>query len=265
MNRYIDSSLKVYFFFSVLAVASTIYAASPVDLPSGLPAPVAWWSFAGQDRITVVDRMGTTAAGTAHAGVNLVPGVVGKAVAMDGKEGVITIPDHPRLHFTGPMSLAAWVKPEQPQNEPAHSGNIVSKWYAPDSYGLSWTGSSYNLMTAFKVGGQWGTSVDVSAPGKPNQWTHVVGVFDGRRVAIYLNGELAAEQEIVTAPRIMETREFQEVGLVPVRLQDSSKPIQIGGSAFRGIIDGVMLFDVALTPKQVVALTLKQALAEKLH
>lgn len=156
MNRYIDSSLKVYFFFSVLAVASTIYAASPVDLPSGLPAPVAWWSFAGQDRITVVDRMGTTAAGTAHAGVNLVPGVVGKAVAMDGKEGVITIPDHPRLHFTGPMSLAAWVKPEQPQNEPAHSGNIVSKWYAPDSYGLSWTGSSYNLMTAFKVGGQWG-------------------------------------------------------------------------------------------------------------
>jgi len=80
-----------------------------------------------------------------------------------------------------------------------------------------------------------------------NEWTHVAAVYDGLKVSIYINGEIAH----------METR----LGL---KLSNPSRPLRIGKANpgahrnrrdFSGWIDEVRLYSRALTVKEIVTLS----------
>ena len=71
---------------------------------------------------------------------------------------------------------------------------------------------------------------------------HVVAVLNTSSVAIYVDGKLA-----------------QSVAFAPNVLQSTTRPLQIGGldaagSFFKGMMDEVRLYDVALDAAQVRAL-----------
>ena len=73
---------------------------------------------------------------------------------------------------------------------------------------------------------------------KANEWTHVVGTYDGKKVEIYLNGEVEAEKD----------------ASIPIPANSSS--FVIGGTQesrdwFTGMIDEVKLYNRGLTEAEV--------------
>jgi hypothetical protein len=139
------------------------------------------------------------------------------------------IPYHPALDFTNVMSVSAWVKADD-TNPPQ---TIVGKWYAPDSYLLWLSNGSYRFSVALAGGG----SYSVAAPAPPDITSHVIGVFDGSKLVIYVNGVPGPSASVVGT------------------LKASTRPVTIGNhpswNAFKGSIDEVQLFDVALAERSI--------------
>lgn len=146
------------------------------------------------------------------------------------------------------FSIEAWVNGPAQQME---SATIVAK-------GTGGSGGSANEQFALDlVSGTWrffirnpgGTSSEATATlGPDGNWHHLVGVYDGPSglISLYVDGELAAS---ISAPA--------------TGVRASSFPLNIGSRrsgvdpaydwTFEGSIDEVAIYNVALTPDQVVA------------
>jgi serine/threonine protein kinase len=199
---------------------------------------VGYWNFdqcSSKGKPMLANELGSQIQGTMLQGVTCEQGRFGYAGFFDGVDDLIEIPDQPSFHFTNQMTVAAWVKPLRVSG----LQTIVNKWYAMDSYMLLIENGNF-VFTVAIPGGQWGTSIKVSVKVTPDvwtQWTHIAGVYDGQMLLLYINGQLVAS----TA--------------ASGRLQDSDRPISIGNhpswNAFKGSIDEVRLYNVALNASQV--------------
>lgn len=152
--------------------------------------------------------------------------------SFDGVDDLIELPDQASYHFTNRMTAGAWVKPLLTWGSRA----IVSKWGGGDSYRLLISSGSFQFQVAFAGG-----TKTVSTPaGAINTWSHVAGVYDGTKIAIYVNGALKASTPATG------------------NILNSNRPIDIGNwptsSAFQGVIDEVNLYNVALSAAQVAQL-----------
>lgn len=213
------------------------------SLKTNMLSPVALWNF---DRCSepgqpmLANQLGSDTKGAMVRGVTCEKGRFGQAAFFDGVDDLIEIPDRPQFHFTNQMTVTAWVKPLRLSNPPYGMQTIVNKWYAMDSYMLGMHNGNFIFSVAFP-GGQWGTTVNVSAPATVEVWTHVVGVFNGELLLLYINGKLAASTTATGT------------------LQYSDRPISIGNhpswNAFYGFIDEVSLYDVALNETQISQLS----------
>ena len=203
-----------------------------------MPAPVGFWHLDEDCGDTVVlDDSSLANHGQRIGGAGCVAGKTDRAASFDGVDDRVEIADRPAYHFTTAMTAAAWVKPG------AVSGlrTIVNKWYAADSYSLIVADGQYNFSVALAGGG---AHHQVVAPATAGVWAHVAGVWDGKKLSLYVDGALAASKVVSTVPRA---------------LQDSPRPLEIGNhpswNAFAGQIDEVRLYGAALSPAQVKSLT----------
>jgi hypothetical protein len=203
--------------------------APPVTPPigDGLPVPVAVWRFdLACDAPTLTDASGYGADGVkVNVGCKNDSGT--SAGSFDGT-GLAEVPDRPAFHFSSTMTMAAWVKPSRldgPQT-------LFGKWYAPDSYMLLLQDGRYYFGVLMADD----TPRDISLPAAANQWAHVVGVFNGTEMSVYVDGFPAS----VPAPGI---------------LHDSARPIEMGShptwNGYSGLIYEARLYNVALSPAQV--------------
>jgi hypothetical protein len=207
---------------------------------AGVAAPVLLRQF---DECEQGSYVGLNAVGT---GISCGAGVFGSAVAFSGATGVIEIPDATNNRFTTELSVSAWAKPTRITG----SSTLVSKWYALDQFMLALIDGRYTFALAFpSSSNQWGEAHSISAPAAANQWAHVVGVFDGWRMSLYVNGALAASE--VVQPSSLPRR----------ALQSSNRPVTIGNhpswNAYSGSIDEVSLYRAALSAAEVSKLAQK--------
>ncbi|HYW20167.1 MAG TPA: LamG domain-containing protein [Nodularia sp. (in: cyanobacteria)] len=214
-------------------------AADAVFDSQQLPHPIACWRFdqgISSETVVIRDRSGLEPQGTMIRGVTCQKRRFGYAGFFDGVDDLVEIPDQPIFHFTNQMTVTAWVKPLRLHGATYGLQTIVNKWYAMDSYILLIDKGNYSFAVAFP-GGRWGWTVHVSAPATVDVWSHVAGVFNGEHIFLYLNGKLAAQ------------------AVAKGWLQDSNRPICIGNhpswNAFRGLIEEVQLYDVALNASQI--------------
>jgi hypothetical protein len=200
--------------------------------PAAVDGPVAYLPFDGDAR----DVSGFENHGTVQGArlTNDRQGEADSAYDFDGIDDRITIPDDPTLNFNESMTVAAWARPAS-----AKHGSIVNKAYALDSFRLDFTGVEYRFSVTFPDEG-WGRNVFVFAPAEIGAWTHVVGVYTGSGIQIFLNGLLVATED------------------ASGRLQQSARPIAIGNhpdwEAFDGRIDEVRLYNRALSPDEIRSL-----------
>jgi hypothetical protein len=152
---------------------------SPRSLRDGL---VGYWRFEDPaDRAE--DSSGHGRHGTPRSTPGRAPGRAGAALELDGDDDFVECPALPALAGGGPMSVSLWVRCKSaPVQFESPFGNTSSgDWL--DGYGVFFNSAQEVRFYA----GNWEKNV-AAAPIEPGRWNHVVGVFDGKLVRIYVNG-----------------------------------------------------------------------------
>jgi hypothetical protein len=161
--------------------------------------------------------------------VNTMPRAAQRAALLDSSSS-ISIADSPNLDLGGPLSLEMWVFPSV--NTTAPDRYLVSSY---NQYGLAI--SNGHLWCSIKAAGSFAAAtVQANATIPTSQWTHVACVFDGRRLAIYVNG---AGSGCTNQMMTIETGVHQGIDL---------------GIGYQGGLDDVHVYGTALTDTDVCTL-----------
>ena len=203
-----------------MCVHMTCQPGPSCTLPAGA---VAWWRADGD----ALDSIGGHD-GVLVGNVSFVPGEINTGFGFDGLTSayvnVFTAPD---LDFTSGFTIDAWININ---GSVGNSGRIVDKihTFSNDGFLLDVAGGHLRV-----IGG--GVGLAAADPIATDVFRHVVAVFDANRIALFVNGTLAALAP--TNGAMVPTN-----GL-PVRIGADAD----GGSDFPGIIDEVRLFNRGLT------------------
>ncbi|MBI3684243.1 MAG: DUF1553 domain-containing protein [Acidobacteria bacterium] len=170
----------------------------------------------------------------------------------DGERVVEAGYDVAKFDYQDPFTLAAWIKPESP------NGAIVSR--AEDYFegeGYTWFLMDGKLrLHITRRFTDISLRIETVKPILLNQWQHVGVTYDGYRkgagVKMYVNGE---RQEL----KIL----FDEL-TYPYAPKE---PFRVGAGAgpkhrFRGLIEDVRAYNIALSPEQVSVLPLPETVTE---
>ncbi len=164
-------------------------------------------------------------------------GVSGSALEFRGNGGLydyIEIPDSEGLRYTGKFSVSAWVN----ATDTSSYKYIIDKWWYSGSNNRSWSLNfeSGNLIWRGSSNGSDNGEKRVSYPYSAylNQWTHIAGVYDGKELQLYINGEQVGSQALSN--------------VIP-----TEKPVFIGTCnrnekwLFSGVIDEIYYYDKSLS------------------
>ncbi len=161
-------------------------------------------------------------------------GVRGRRINCDGINDLFSTQD---IDF-GPgnkLSISLWVNPDA-----SNSGDrfIVSKnrYFSLNPYLISYSNSTNTY--AFSVNG----NIARSNTYLPNNWNHVVGVFNGTHAKIYLNSIL---EDIAVVPSIISNNDILGI------CASTDTPTQY---PFRGSIDEIVIFDRDLSLNEIQSL-----------
>jgi hypothetical protein len=181
-----------------------------------------------------------------------------KAVTFDGMNGTFTVKDAPGLHFTGNITLAAWVKPTA--NNYVH--DIIS--HGPNGIGAATflcinRGDVYGSGHYYEVGTTEGAANDgfydavevPMPPGDIGNWVFLAGTFDGAHWNLYRNGVLAGQ----IPPYVGGSTDTGAIDVTNAwAIGSRSLPTEADGNRFAGSIDEPAIFNTALSASDILAL-----------
>jgi hypothetical protein len=171
-------------------------------------------------------------------------GQVGLAAQFDGHADYLTIPDAAALDADS-FTVSAWVKPSAIKNGTQVLLAKSDDTYAARNYGLHVEPNGLTATLSFQ-GGCSGAyrSVSSQQPLIQDQWNHVLGVYDGSTLRIYLNGRRQGSFATGASPC------------------QSDEPLRVGGGVtsggqsthFTGRLDEVAVYDYPLTEYEIAAI-----------
>ncbi|MBN1559131.1 T9SS type A sorting domain-containing protein [candidate division KSB1 bacterium] len=199
-----------------------------------LPQTAAAWHLDEGDGAILRDASGNANDSDLYNGA-WAAGYTGNGVLLDGIDDYGRIPSSSSLDISGNgVSVSLWTKLALLPNElPGSYGPIYDS--ESDNYVIYEDKNSNELR--FKVT----TTAGAERPGIPgaklhaHEWLHVVGVYDGSRAMIYLNGELQDSHPLTGTVRPGQT------ALIG----------QSAGSFFKGCIDDIQIFSRALSEQEI--------------
>ena len=215
-----------------------------VESPTPTPTPVctsppanmvSWWPGDGNADDIQGGNNGTPLNGAAFA-----PGKVGSAFSFDGVDDFVTVPYRPSLNLTQTLSIDAWVKPSVANLY----GGIVEKTvndHVNTQYMMDLEGGVV-FFRLIIVPGVDHRTVRSNLPIPVNEWTHVVGTWDGNLMRLFINGVEQTETVAVT--------ESINSGAGPTRIGSLGDNVY----RFNGLIDEVEIFSRALSAEEIVAI-----------
>ncbi len=224
--------------FLVFSSITIIYAADALDAGNPTGDLVAHYRFdegAGQ---TVYDVSNNSNDGSVN-GANWTDGRRGRGVALDGADDNVTVPQ--TLAGKSAFTVSLWA-------------NVTASSYSNDARVFSSGGSATSqvlLWTDNDNGNGWdfilwdGSShARIDTNKTPTGWVHVVGVWDGSEMRLYVNGKQAG------------TQSFSGDGTVGDTGNDMVLGSDNGGSTqnLQGAIDDVRVYKTALNASDVKAL-----------
>lgn len=204
---------------------------------------VAYYSIDGiQQDSVLVDATSNQNNGILKKGPVLAEGKLGNALKFDGVDDYVQFSSSPSFDINGnAVTVSLWTKLDYlPADLPVPYGPLFDS--DADQYVLY--EDRGNNALRFKVT----TSASAERPGIPaadlvtGQWIHVVGVYDGSKAMIYLNGVLK-DYHLLTGT--VKTGQVAMLGKSGV----AGTP-----SYFEGSIDNVQIFKTALLPQEVLDL-----------
>jgi hypothetical protein len=253
---------------------ATANSDSPVTIDSGcgaLPAPVAHFTFADCDAGGVYrDDVGGLVGLRRGSGVHCAQSPHGAALAFDGDEdggfggSYVRVMDSADAgehtcvgacrpvpaQFRSALTVSVLLK----VNGSATFSHILGQWYEKDSYLLLTEADANGHKMEFSVqpsaADAGSTTVSATFPG--DTWIHWIAVFDGQSIRLYQDG-VEVDHRTLDAPAPLQCTD------VPLELGQIGRNGACGGDIdyayYRGEMGDLRLFDVALTPAQIKALT----------
>jgi hypothetical protein len=129
-----------------------------------------------------------------HGVAGALAGSTDTAVQLAG--GYVDVPNAAALAITGPFTLEAWVRPTTVTSQQA----IIEKYDRPAPNGYVLRIAANGVLNAF-VNGPTSLSVAAGATAlTPNAWQHVVSVYDGTTLSIYLDGFVDGSVTVTQPP-----------------------------------------------------------------
>jgi hypothetical protein len=196
--------------------------------------------------VTNYGSVGAVANGTYyHSSTLQEPGVLtaDPCVKLDGASQYIDVPYAPALNPSGPFSVEFWA------NQTAVAAGAKSGV-------MSFDGNTGFLFYTDNNAPNWGFRVfygtgrtyvvDTGPANEPDTWYHVVGVFDGTLVHIYVN---SVEN---TAPQPIGGNGYVPNTTAPLRM-GAGNPAGAASLFFPGWMDEVAVYPYALSPTQIAA------------
>lgn len=220
---------------------STLLNVAPAPpLPSdGL---IAWWRAENNGLDSIGNHHGTWTATPAYTA-----GRVGYAFDLDGSRYLET-PDAPSLNPDSSITIAVWYKPVSfagSGNDPLVDKGYTSHTFPYYQYHLGVSGDQYPAdpgQFIFCADNQYSCSSTPANFWTPGTWYHVVGVYDGAHISIYVNGLLIDSQPAAGV------------------LSAYGRPLRIGAfdnydGKLPGAIDEVQIFKRALSADEVATIS----------
>jgi hypothetical protein len=148
------------------------------------------------------------------------------AASFDGSTSFIEVGESPSLMLAGPMTIAAWVKPEQVDGLQC----LVDKDLDFVGYNLYLDGEGAHM----RICGSALTAGTVPV----REWSWVAGVYSGSNIRVYTNGVLAGETE---AGALANREKNLYLGMWG----------PAGGRYYRGLMKDVRIYNRALLPTEL--------------
>jgi tetratricopeptide (TPR) repeat protein len=214
---------------------------SPGALGTGeLAGLIAWWKFDEKDGRTAADSSGNGRDATVQGDPSWQPtgGKLGGAIALGGDGDFLTVEDESAFDFTGGVTVAAWIKVtsfDRPWQALVTKGDgtwRLQRNNEADTLEFACTGLQ------IPNGNQYG-SLFGNRPIGRNEWHHVAGAFDGKRMSLYVDGTLDASQEAWGT------------------INTNDVPVQIGANTemqdrfWNGLIDDLRIYNYGLPEAQI--------------
>ncbi|HET6379494.1 MAG TPA: LamG-like jellyroll fold domain-containing protein [candidate division Zixibacteria bacterium] len=211
-----------------------VTVANGAGSPGGL---VAAYAFEEGSGTTVLDVSGNGSHGSISGATRTTNGRFGRALAFDGINDWLTVPDAPGLDLSNGMTLAAWVNAT---TRPTGWRTVVAKEGSGTVVAFFLhASSSPNKQPAagLTIGGveqqlRGGTRLPA------NTWTHLAMTYDGATLRLYVNGTQVASRPLTGAAVATNG---------PLRIGGNS----IWGEFFRGLIDEVRVYNRALGQSEI--------------
>ena len=207
--------------------------------------PLAWWKLDETGGVEAADASGHRLTGRLQGTPHWTPtqGRWGGALDLDGAQNFVDCGDPKPFDVCDGLSISLWLKPRDFKKS---GQTLVAK--GDDTWRLQTEGEKGRL--AFTLKGPQTTGKDKAQAPRlvaqraldDGQWHHVVGAYDGQRMALYVDGE---SQGSLAAS-----------GLLAL----SSEPLWLGNNAadrrqfYSGSLDDVRLYGFGLTAEEVSGL-----------
>ncbi|MBI5384336.1 MAG: LamG domain-containing protein [Verrucomicrobia bacterium] len=242
--------------FEVLKRPLTLRPKDTKPPAPGDPArgPVAWWKFDETDGAEAADASGHRLAGRVQSAARWMPGQgrVGGALDLDGAKNFVDCGDRADFDFRDGVTVSFWLKPRSFKKS---SQTVAAK--GGDTWRFHSQGDKGQMV--FSLTGPQTTGKDKNKAPRitskrsvdDGQWHHVVGVYDGQRVALYVDGALEGS---VTAAGALAL---------------NTEPLWLGNTSasrngyFNGLLDDVRLYGCGLTEDEITALWRSGAKGER--
>jgi hypothetical protein len=162
-----------------------------------------------------------------------VEGHHGTSLFFDGTDDYIVVPNTPSLNPQEAITFSAWIHPEDWKCNP----RILQKGNHDNQYRFLCEGGVFKL----ELDGIGLITTDLPST---NTWHHMVGLYNGSVMQIWIDGEL--EGEHVAAGSIITTSDPLHIGTKYSMAPECDY--------FHGIIDDVMILDRGLSAAEILAL-----------
>ena len=217
------------------------------SLSSGL---VGHWTFDGKHTVwtsategTVTDSSSGGNDGTLTSMVQSTSparGVIGQALNFDGTADYVSMPLN--LNSLSAVSVSAWVKSDV-ADITTSDGTIFSNFQLTDTLQLGITSAEKFFFNVYNTSAQQ-SSAQADSASNVTEWHHVIGVYDGANIYIYVDGVSADSTPGSLTP--------------PTRNGGTTYRIGSGGQSgttyFDGDIDDVRVYSRVLTQAEITRL-----------
>ncbi len=220
----------------VLFLAASTWAAEPVALDKD-PNLAAWWKFDQTAGKVTSDASAHQRNGTLKGDATLeqisVPGKIGRAIRLDGKESYVEIAQYKGIAGTCPRTIAAWIKTTATRG-------LITSWGTND-FGKMWNfGFIRGRIGVTPHGGY----LYMNPETHDDQWHHVAAVVRAAEapnlyedVTLYLDGDIA---------------EIHDIGLLDLWPIETGNDLNVRiGPGFQGCLDDVRIYDRALSDEEI--------------